>query len=393
MKAFYMCCWFILGAGLPLTGQVTNPAAPAVAADVLQKEQAVRAAAVQAALTHARDQVRESDFLRRYAVSSGDVERIASIEKYTKVQRDRAFQDVWSRARPDPVDPNLRWFFLPFPAGLKYVVDEVEQEKSGRYVVSLFALEKTNWQAKEMEGAYPDKTLEEIENAILPGFVHLRYLRIVTAPNAKGAENVQKKQVVASGKWVIPVSLQPGGFFHVDNPIRIYVKDFEHLHEAPETFGPGKPMKDQPPSPPGVADERVVTIDATLLRPVAPDAETAHFLSDWYIDYRRSAEARDLQKKKTSEDWVALYLRYNSVEDRLAELGRTGDDGMPAWSHVWEIEVNGEKHLLLTGRVFPAGREEKKMRVRIAEVLEEFNDEKKFQRTPLVLADLTKAGS
>jgi hypothetical protein len=377
-----------LACAAALCGATNQPDRVLAAAQAARDEQVLRDATVKGALARARAQVAESALLQRYAITSNDVERIVSREAYTKVQRDRAFQDLWSRAKPDPADSATRFLFLPFPSGLKYAVEDVEQEPSGRYAISLISLEKRNWQTKDQAGAYPDHTLEAIENALLPGLVDLKQLRIITSPNAKGAEKYRKRQILESGKWVIPVMVKSGGYILVNSPIRIYVQNLENPQEAPVIYGPGKLVQEQPGSADSQDGENIVTIDVCLLRPITPDAETGQFLSDWYLDYRRGTEAADQQKKLTKDDWIGLYQRYMAVEGLMAAGSKAPAGRMPGWSQVWEVEVQGERHLLLTGSTLTPSREPRAMRVLMVRAFEEFNDEKGFQRTPLVLAQL-----
>jgi hypothetical protein len=180
-----------------------------------QQKQAVVAEAVRTAMDQAEAQVRRSKLLSRYPITSNHVLRARS-HTYTEVQRDRALQELWNRARVNPRNDRFRGFFLPLPRGLPYIVEDVRQTKAGDYIISLKANEARD--GKKEDGVVPEGTFEAVGSALglqaLSG--QLSYVRLVVPGHDRNVEDFQKKQVVTSEGWIIPVIITDTGRLHAD---------------------------------------------------------------------------------------------------------------------------------------------------------------------------------
>lgn len=163
-------------------------------AQAQQEAQAVSEQAVKAALDRVTVQIAQSKLLTKYLITSNDIDRTRS-PKYTTVQRDSAFSELWDRALPTPAAKNIRALFAPIPNGLKYVIHDVTSNKKGNYVIRL-----------DMDKGELPSGMERKLAATL-GLSSLTRIILLVPGDDPEVANLSKKQSITSDAWFIPIIL------------------------------------------------------------------------------------------------------------------------------------------------------------------------------------------
>jgi len=200
-----------------------------------QAKQGAMDQAVKTALENMQAQIARSELLTKYPITKDDINRVRSW-KYTTVQRQQAFAELWGRAWVHPTCKDMRALFMPIPNGLNFSVwDVLTIDAKGDYEVVLIS------DKGERE------THRKIETAI---GLHLSYFNLFIPKDDPAVANLKKGQIITSDAWFGRVVLNANGEIKVDDVSYRSDVDFQHeFNTVAATTNPAEPSSSQPNSP------------------------------------------------------------------------------------------------------------------------------------------------
>ena len=205
----------------PVTIIVT--AAPPV--EVKEDPETVNKEWVARSLAAAQAQVAESPLLRKYPITADDIRSIRN-PALTDAQKEAAMATL--RKKGLPQSARGQYFFLPFPAGLRYCVAEVKKNAYGGYFLKLTATPPAKKPPEEP--LTPREALNETARTLCDPLGDFLSDPIIQVPASDaGVAGLQKGSVVTSDAWIIPVcvdgwggiTLNPGFFRSEDELLNL----------------------------------------------------------------------------------------------------------------------------------------------------------------------------
>lgn len=351
---------------------------------------------VKDAAARTRAQASGSTLLKNYPLTNEEVRR-ASADEYTSIQKQAVLQKLLSRAKPSAFVNRPPALFLPFPSGLKYIVTDVENQSAGDFLVHL-DLHETENSDSSAPGALPKGAGEELLEALYPDVPAITFgsVTLLVPRTDKSVAGLRKGQVVTSGEWIITVIIRPDGNIHGDEFIIRSELELEELIAGSESMlqEPTGTVPEQDLVPQGVAGTKAakhfeknaeVVMNLRVLRQIIRKDPHAFRLGAWYFDYQSSCGGHHKSDNKV-ENEPDLYRNQLNMDGTLMVLeSEAGESNVPC-DYIWEIESEGQLHLLMTkDRLSPSDSEMGPTKVRVVKSLVSFIDSKGFQRTPTVL--------
>lgn len=187
----------------PVTIVVTAAPPAAVEADL----EVVRKEWVDRSLEAAKAQAAANPLLQKYAITAADIRAVRD-PALTDVQRQEAVQAL--RQKGAAHGSRGSYFFLPFPAGLRYCVADVKRNPYGGYFLKL----TSTLPAKNAPKAAltPREALLDAARGICePMGDFLSDPTVCVSGSDAGAARLRKGEVVESGAWLIPVNVSHWG--------------------------------------------------------------------------------------------------------------------------------------------------------------------------------------
>jgi hypothetical protein len=180
-------------------------AAPPIEAK--QDWEAVKKEWVARSLMTARDQTSRSTLLQKYPITAGDIRSVRD-PALTAAQKEEALAALRKKGLALP--SRGQYFFLPFPAGLRYCVAEVKRNPYGGYFLKLTSTPPSKKPPEEP--LTPRDALTETARALCEPLGDFLADPTVQVPASDaGAAGLQKGAVVTSGAWVVPVCVDGWG--------------------------------------------------------------------------------------------------------------------------------------------------------------------------------------
>jgi hypothetical protein len=205
----------------PVTIVVT--AAPPI--EVKADLEAVKKEWVTRSLEAAKAQAAGSALLQQYPITAEDIRAVRD-PSLTAAQKEEAMAALRKKGLSQA--SRGRYFFLPFPAGLRYCVAEVKANKYGGYFLKLTSTPPAK--KPPVDPLTPREALTETARAICDPLGDFLSDPIVQVPASDaGVAGLQKGSVVTSGAWIIPVcvdgwggiTLNPGCFRSEDELLNL----------------------------------------------------------------------------------------------------------------------------------------------------------------------------
>jgi hypothetical protein len=180
-------------------------AAPPAA--VAEDPEVVKQRWVTQALEAAKIQAAASPLLQSYPITAADIRAVRD-PSLTAAKKEEAMAALRKKGLAQA--SRGQYFFLPFPAGLRYCVAEVKRNAYGGYFLKLTATPPAK--KPPAEPLTPREALTETAKALCEPLGDFLADPIVQVPASDASVGgLQKGSVVTSGAWIIPVCLDGWG--------------------------------------------------------------------------------------------------------------------------------------------------------------------------------------
>ena len=177
------------------------PAEVAEDPEVAKKEWVTRS------LEAAKAQTAASSILQKYTITAEDIRTVRNPD-LTGAQKEEALNALRKRGLTNPARGS--YFFLPFPAGLRYCVAGVQRNPYGGYFLKLTSTPPARNPPKE--ALTPRDALGETAKAICePLGDFLSDPTVCVSDADAGTAALRKGEAIESGAWLIPVLVSPWG--------------------------------------------------------------------------------------------------------------------------------------------------------------------------------------
>ncbi len=159
------------------------------------------------ALAAAKVQATRSELLQKYPISAEDIRSVRN-PSLTPAQKEEAMATL--RKKGLSKEPRGQFFFLPFPAGLRYCVADVKRNAYGGYFLKLTATPPVK--KSLAEPLTPREALIETARTLCEPLGDFLSDPIIQVPASDaGVAGLQKGSVITSGAWIIPVCVDGWG--------------------------------------------------------------------------------------------------------------------------------------------------------------------------------------
>jgi len=188
-------------------GPVVMVVTAAPPAEVAPDPETVKREWVEKAVAAANRQSADTAFLQKYAIRAEEIRAIRNPE-LTAAQKEAALTTLRDKGLKHPT--RGRYFFVPFPAGLRYCVADVKPNRYGGVFLKLTSTAPAR--NPPAEPLTPREALAEAAKAICEPLGDFLSDPTVCVSDADvGTAKLRKGEVVTSGDWLVPVALDAWG--------------------------------------------------------------------------------------------------------------------------------------------------------------------------------------
>ena len=156
-----------------------------------------------------------------WGVTLKEIEKVKNYGRYTSIQRSTAFKELWDRALVLDQKPNVRYLFIKYPDGLKYMVKDVSDASGRGLPCMVISLEPAD-DSSEQKIAEAEKKISEMASFDM-GMVCPDLFALL---NDRQLRNLSRGDEVRSGDWTLAVALNADQSIQADFVFR---KDSDYL--------------------------------------------------------------------------------------------------------------------------------------------------------------------
>ncbi len=159
------------------------------------------------AVAAAKRQAADTALLQKYAIDAEEIRAVRNPE-LTAAQKEAALASLRDKGLKHPT--RGRYFFVPFPAGLRYCVADVKPNRYGGYFLKLTSTPPAK--NPPAEPLTPREALTKAAKTICePLGDFLSDPTVCVAEADAGTGKLRKGEVVTSDAWLVPVALDDWG--------------------------------------------------------------------------------------------------------------------------------------------------------------------------------------